>query len=89
MEGALTYINASSRLGTFSCLFHLLNPSPFFLLIHKIMNQQSPEEIAGFVVSALEKYGQDDYIGESISQLEHCLQAAHQAYKASMFCFFF
>ncbi|CRG82742.1 hypothetical protein PISL3812_00087 [Talaromyces islandicus] len=31
------------------------------------------------LVAVLEKYGQSDYIGESISQLEHCLQAAHQA----------
>jgi Predicted HD phosphohydrolase len=34
------------------------------------------------LVSALEQYGQGDYIGESISQLEHCLQAAHQASKS-------
>ncbi|KAJ5775004.1 uncharacterized protein N7511_000015 [Penicillium nucicola] len=37
---------------------------------------------ADAIVGALEKYGQGDYIGESISQLEHCLQAAHQAQKA-------
>ncbi|KAJ5664786.1 uncharacterized protein N7477_007234 [Penicillium maclennaniae] len=34
------------------------------------------------LISALEQYGQGDYIGESISQLEHCLQAAHQASKS-------
>lgn len=34
---------------------------------------------AGALVNSLERYGQGDYIGESISQLEHCLQAAHQA----------
>ncbi|KAK4870240.1 hypothetical protein LT330_005294 [Penicillium expansum] len=46
------------------------------------MNQQSPKEKAEALIGALEKYGQGDYIGESISQLEHCLQAAHQAQKA-------
>ncbi|KAJ5959233.1 uncharacterized protein N7479_006383 [Penicillium vulpinum] len=46
------------------------------------MNQQSPQERAEALIGALEKYGQGDYIGESISQLEHCLQAAHQAHKA-------
>jgi predicted HD phosphohydrolase len=49
------------------------------------MNQQSPEEKAEALIGALEKYGQGDYIGESISQLEHCLQAAHQASKASAY----
>lgn len=34
------------------------------------------------LIGALEQYGQGDYIGESISQLEHCLQAAHQASKS-------
>ncbi|KAJ6163683.1 hypothetical protein N7497_003662 [Penicillium chrysogenum] len=47
------------------------------------MNQQSPKEKAEALIGALEKYGQGDYIGESISQLEHCLQAAHQASKAN------
>ncbi|KAJ5513125.1 hypothetical protein N7463_002677 [Penicillium fimorum] len=46
------------------------------------MNQQSAKEKAEALIGALEKYGQGDYIGESISQLEHCLQAAHQAHKA-------
>ncbi|CAI7571264.1 unnamed protein product [Penicillium palitans] len=46
------------------------------------MNQQSPKEKAEALIGALEKHGQGDYIGESISQLEHCLQAAHQAHKA-------
>jgi predicted HD phosphohydrolase len=43
---------------------------------------QEFQKKADELVSALEKYGQGDYIGESISQLEHCLQAAHQAQKA-------
>jgi predicted HD phosphohydrolase len=46
------------------------------------MNQHSAQEKAKALISALEEYGQGDYIGESISQLEHCLQAAHQAQKA-------
>jgi predicted HD phosphohydrolase len=49
------------------------------------MNPQSPEKRADVLISALERYGQGDYIGESISQLEHCLQAAHQARKAGKF----
>jgi predicted HD phosphohydrolase len=39
----------------------------------------TPLAKAQSLVTVLEKYGQGDYIGESISQLEHCLQAAHQA----------
>ncbi|RAL01774.1 HD domain-containing protein [Aspergillus ibericus CBS 121593] len=42
----------------------------------------TPLEKATYLVTSLEQYGQGDYIGESISQLEHCLQAAHQAQKA-------
>ncbi|KAJ5383476.1 hypothetical protein N7517_001387 [Penicillium concentricum] len=47
------------------------------------MNQQPAKEKAEALIGALEKYGQGDYIGESISQLEHCLQAAHQAHQAN------
>ncbi|KAL2811869.1 hypothetical protein BJX63DRAFT_443851 [Aspergillus granulosus] len=43
------------------------------------MATQTPSETAKSLIRALEQYGQGDYIGESISQLEHCLQAAHQA----------
>ncbi|KAJ3927040.1 MAG: hypothetical protein NXY57DRAFT_1108958 [Lentinula lateritia] len=32
----------------------------------------------------LEEYGQGDYIGESISQIEHCLQAAYCAKQAAV-----
>lgn len=39
----------------------------------------TPLAKAESLIAVLEKYGQGDYIGESISQLEHCLQAAHQA----------
>ncbi|KAH8690638.1 hypothetical protein BGW36DRAFT_465531 [Talaromyces proteolyticus] len=42
----------------------------------------TPQEKAEALVSVLEKYGQGDYIGESISQLEHSLQAAHQAQRS-------
>ncbi|CAI7646295.1 unnamed protein product [Penicillium manginii] len=44
-----------------------------------MISSQNPSQTAESLVAALEKYGQGDYIGESISQLEHCLQAAHQA----------
>ncbi|KAJ5716700.1 hypothetical protein N7493_008611 [Penicillium malachiteum] len=43
------------------------------------MDSQSPSVKAQLLISSLEKYGQGDYIGESISQLEHCLQAANSA----------
>ncbi|KAA8646348.1 HD domain-containing protein [Aspergillus tanneri] len=43
---------------------------------------QSPLEKAEHLIQSLDQYGQGDYIGESISQLEHCLQAAHQAQKS-------
>ncbi|KAE8141097.1 hypothetical protein BDV38DRAFT_279546 [Aspergillus pseudotamarii] len=46
------------------------------------MATQSPKEKAEYLVSSLEQHGQGDYIGESISQLEHCLQAAHNAQKS-------
>lgn len=46
------------------------------------MAAQSPKERAEYLVGSLEQHGQGDYIGESISQLEHCLQAAHNAQKS-------
>ncbi|KAF9893030.1 hypothetical protein FE257_012441 [Aspergillus nanangensis] len=46
------------------------------------MEGQSPLQKAEYLVKALEEYGQGDYIGEAISQLEHCLQAANQAQKS-------
>ncbi|KAL3461238.1 hypothetical protein BJX64DRAFT_261532 [Aspergillus heterothallicus] len=41
-----------------------------------------PPERASYLINLLEKHGQGDYIGESINQLEHSLQAAHQAQKS-------
>lgn len=49
------------------------------------MNQQSTLKKAESLLASLEKHGQSDYIGETISQLEHCLQAAHQAQKTGKF----
>jgi putative nucleotidyltransferase with HDIG domain len=46
------------------------------------MEHKTPTERANALVSALEKHGQGDYIGESINQLEHSLQAADQARKS-------
>ncbi|KAJ5150338.1 uncharacterized protein N7482_010796 [Penicillium canariense] len=43
------------------------------------MEPQTPVTRAETLVRALEQYGQGDYIGESINQLEHSLQAANQA----------
>ncbi|KAJ5649153.1 uncharacterized protein N7484_002876 [Penicillium longicatenatum] len=46
------------------------------------MDSTSPSAKAEALIASLEQYGQGDYIGESISQLEHCLQAANQAREA-------
>ena len=43
---------------------------------------ESPMEKSQHIVHLLEQHGQGDYIGEAISQLEHCLQAADQAKRA-------
>ncbi|KAL3495043.1 hypothetical protein BJX62DRAFT_233695 [Aspergillus germanicus] len=41
-----------------------------------------PPEQASYLIILLENHGQGDYIGESMNQLEHSLQAAHQAQKS-------
>lgn len=46
------------------------------------MEHRTPTRRANALISALEEHGQGDYIGESISQLEHSLQAADQARKS-------
>ncbi|KAJ5382052.1 uncharacterized protein N7496_004480 [Penicillium cataractarum] len=46
------------------------------------MEPLTPAQKATSLVSALEQHGQGDYIGESINQLEHSLQAADQARKS-------
>lgn len=43
------------------------------------MNSSSPEEHIAYIFQLLEDQGKGDYLGESISQLEHCLQAAYFA----------
>lgn len=45
---------------------------------------QPPAERAAALVRLMEENAQGDYIGESISQLEHSLQCAHLAAKAGM-----
>ncbi|MCJ1457188.1 hypothetical protein MMC28_007555 [Mycoblastus sanguinarius] len=47
-----------------------------------VLATESPEEQSRHIISLLEERGQGDYIGEAISQLEHCLQAASQAKQA-------
>lgn len=47
-----------------------------------ISKASTAAEKSRHVIRLLEKRGQDDYIGEDISQLEHCLQAANQARQA-------
>lgn len=39
-------------------------------------------KIVDDIIKLLQERGTGDYIGESISQLEHCLQCAHSAAKA-------
>ncbi|KAF7593611.1 hypothetical protein BBP40_011129 [Aspergillus hancockii] len=46
------------------------------------MVYQSVRDKAEHLVKSFEQHVQVDYIGESISQLEHCLQAAHNAQKS-------
>lgn len=86
---ALAYINASFHLASFSIFLLFARVLVLFnvatIQFNCTMNQQSPKEKAEALIGALEKYGQGDYIGESISQLEHCLQAAHQAHKAGTY----
>lgn len=45
-------------------------------------NALTSREKSRHMIRLLEERGQDDYIGEDISQLEHCLQAADQAKRA-------
>jgi predicted HD phosphohydrolase len=42
----------------------------------------TPAETADAIIRLLCERGTGDYIGESISQLEHCLQCAHSAAEA-------
>ncbi|KAF8590965.1 hypothetical protein K439DRAFT_1403062 [Ramaria rubella] len=41
--------------------------------------QKTPEGRVNAIFKLLQDQGEGDYIGEQISQLEHCLQAAYQA----------
>jgi 2-amino-1-hydroxyethylphosphonate dioxygenase (glycine-forming) len=43
------------------------------------LNQPTPEEIADKVFALYEQHGDEDYIGEPVSQLEHMAQAADLA----------
>jgi predicted HD phosphohydrolase len=43
------------------------------------------EKITQDLIKLLEEGGTDDYIGESISQLEHSLQCAHYAKQAGIY----
>jgi predicted HD phosphohydrolase len=43
------------------------------------MIMATPQEKAALIVQILRDRGEEDYIGEEISQLAHSLQAAHQA----------
>ena len=47
------------------------------------MDQATSEKIVDNVFKVLIEGSKQDYIGERISQLEHCLQAASQALDAS------
>jgi 2-amino-1-hydroxyethylphosphonate dioxygenase (glycine-forming) len=45
-------------------------------------NTHDPEKVTNDIIHLLEERGTGDYIGESISQLEHSLQAANFAAQA-------
>jgi 2-amino-1-hydroxyethylphosphonate dioxygenase (glycine-forming) len=47
--------------------------------MHAIMGRIKAQKIADEVFSLYEKYGNEDYIGEPVSQLEHMCQAAQLA----------
>jgi phosphonate degradation associated HDIG domain protein len=40
---------------------------------------QTPEQIADYIIGLYKKYGDEDYIGEPVSQLEHMVQCARLA----------
>ena len=61
---------SSSKLSTNSCL----EGSPKKTMAE---SPRDPSEITDELIRLLEERGKGDYIGESISQLEHCLQCAH------------
>ncbi len=42
-------------------------------------NKQSAEETAALIIGLYEQYGNEDYIGEPVSQIEHMCQAAQLA----------
>lgn len=52
------------------------------------LKTQPPAERANALVRLMEENAQGDYIGESISQLEHSLQCAHLAAKAGKYGLF-
>lgn len=62
-----------------------------FLFLPIVMAPDTPDpaKITGDLIHLLEVRGTADYIGESISQLEHCLQAANFAFQAGMYAFQF
>lgn len=68
----LTLYTRSLSCTTFAVLIAMTEPST-------TMNSSSPEEHIAYIFQLLEDQGKGDYLGESISQLEHCLQAAYFA----------
>lgn len=49
--------------------------------------QTHAEKVTNDLIYLLEERGTDDYIGESISQLEHCLQCANFGIKDGNYIF--
>lgn len=39
-------------------------------------HSKSPEEVADFILGLYRRFGNEDYIGEPVSQLEHMSQSA-------------
>ena len=57
-------------------------PIPLWIMAFTTTKPITASEKSRHIIRLLEEHGQDDYIGEDISQLEHCLQAADQAKRA-------
>lgn len=51
------------------------------------VSDRDPSTVTNDLIRLLEDRGTGDYIGENISQLEHCLQCAHFSLQAGIHVF--
>src|SRR6187402_2990771 len=76
ISAALPYVILTQL---FLCPFVSLNPSKLQLSSSMTSETSDASKVADYLIGLLEERGTGDYIGESISQLEHCLQCANSA----------